>query len=136
MAGADQVGQRVAIQSYSDSMCMKGIECRMPRMRKGVNNMPGFDGTGPRGMGPMTGRGEGYCAFTIPSPGTGGLAYGYAGVDGDPREIGGQRLTALVYGPAAPMEVVSERFRGRPRLGMFRGFGRGMGRRRGRGRRF
>ncbi|QQY79854.1 hypothetical protein EDD65_10792 [Keratinibaculum paraultunense] len=23
--------------------------------------MPGFDGTGPRGMGPMTGRGMGYC---------------------------------------------------------------------------
>ncbi len=24
--------------------------------------MPGGDGTGPRGMGPMTGRGAGYCA--------------------------------------------------------------------------
>ena len=24
--------------------------------------MPGFDGTGPRGMGPMTGGGRGYCA--------------------------------------------------------------------------
>jgi hypothetical protein len=23
--------------------------------------MPGFDGTGPRGMGPMSGRGMGYC---------------------------------------------------------------------------
>jgi hypothetical protein len=27
--------------------------------------MPGFDGTGPRGMGPMTGGGRGFCA--IPS---------------------------------------------------------------------
>ncbi|MFC1956809.1 DUF5320 domain-containing protein [Chloroflexota bacterium] len=27
--------------------------------------MPGFDGTGPRGMGPMTGGGRGYCA--VPS---------------------------------------------------------------------
>jgi len=25
--------------------------------------MPGFDGTGPRGMGPMTGRGMGYCVL-------------------------------------------------------------------------
>jgi len=24
--------------------------------------MAGFDGTGPRGMGPMTGRGRGFCA--------------------------------------------------------------------------
>ena len=23
--------------------------------------MPGFDGTGPKGQGPMTGRGQGYC---------------------------------------------------------------------------
>ncbi len=29
--------------------------------------MPRGDGTGPRGMGPMTGRGAGYCAgFTVP----------------------------------------------------------------------
>ena len=27
--------------------------------------MPGFDGTGPRGEGPMTGRGEGYCALPL-----------------------------------------------------------------------
>ena len=33
--------------------------------------MPGFDGTGPMGMGPRTGGGWGYC-----SPGT-GAAYGY-----------------------------------------------------------
>ncbi|MCG9479393.1 MAG: DUF5320 domain-containing protein [Actinomycetia bacterium] len=25
--------------------------------------MPGFDGTGPAGMGPMTGRGDGYCVM-------------------------------------------------------------------------
>ena len=28
--------------------------------------MPGFDRTGPRGMGPMTGWGMGYCAQPIP----------------------------------------------------------------------
>jgi Family of unknown function (DUF5320) len=27
--------------------------------------MPGFDGTGPRGMGPMTGRGMGYCVVPL-----------------------------------------------------------------------
>ena len=29
--------------------------------------MPGFDGTGPRGMGPMTGGGRGFCAVPLPS---------------------------------------------------------------------
>ena len=29
--------------------------------RKEVLEMPGFDGTGPRGMGPMTGGGRGFC---------------------------------------------------------------------------
>ncbi len=28
--------------------------------------MPGFDGTGPRGMGPMTGGGRGFCAVSLP----------------------------------------------------------------------
>ena len=27
--------------------------------------MPGYDGTGPRGMGPMTGGGRGYCAVPV-----------------------------------------------------------------------
>lgn len=27
--------------------------------------MPGFNGTGPRGMGPMTGGGRGYCAVPL-----------------------------------------------------------------------
>jgi len=41
--------------------------------------MPFGDGTGPRGMGPMTGRGAGYCAgfgmpgFANPIPGRGWL---------------------------------------------------------------
>ena len=44
--------------------------------------MPFGDGTGPRGMGPMTGRGGGYCAgfnapgFANPIPGRLGLGYG------------------------------------------------------------
>jgi hypothetical protein len=46
--------------------------------------MPGFDGTGPRGQGPMTGRGEGYCALVLPSPEEEGAPYGYAGLQGTP----------------------------------------------------
>ena len=45
--------------------------------------MPRFDGTGPRGQGPMTGRGEGYCAVRLPDE-PGQLAYGYAGLQGTP----------------------------------------------------
>jgi len=29
--------------------------------------MPGFDGTGPRGMGPMTGGGRGVCVLKMPA---------------------------------------------------------------------
>jgi len=36
-------------------------------MKKGVINMPGGDGTGPMGMGSMTGGGRGYCAVPIAS---------------------------------------------------------------------
>ena len=46
--------------------------------------MPGFDGTGPRGMGPFSGGGRGYCALVLPPPGKGQAPYGYAGVQGTP----------------------------------------------------
>ena len=45
--------------------------------------MPFGDGTGPRGMGPMTGRGAGYCAgfsgpgFTNPLPGPTRFGFGF-----------------------------------------------------------
>jgi len=45
--------------------------------------MPGFDGTGPRGMGPMTGGGRGFCipwgigAASHPYGAFQGMAYGY-----------------------------------------------------------
>ena len=32
--------------------------------------MPGFDGTGPRGMGPMTGGSRGYCVVPLSTPET------------------------------------------------------------------
>jgi len=41
--------------------------------------MPRFDGTGPQGQGPMTGRGEGYCAIPL-----GRVAQGYTGLQGRP----------------------------------------------------
>ncbi len=50
--------------------------------------MPGFDGTGPRGMGPMTGGGRGYC-----SPWGRGAAfrsYGFAPGYGHPYYGAGQ----------------------------------------------
>lgn len=31
--------------------------------------MPGYDGTGPDGAGPMTGRGRGYCVVELPENG-------------------------------------------------------------------
>lgn len=43
--------------------------------------MPRFDGTGPRGEGPLTGRGQGYCAVSKPASGE---PYGYAGLQGRP----------------------------------------------------
>lgn len=44
--------------------------------------MPRFDGTGPGGEGPFTGRGEGYCALRLPKPGAREPMEGYAGLQG------------------------------------------------------
>jgi hypothetical protein len=44
--------------------------------------MPGGDGTGPLGRGPMTGRGMGYCVVTLPE-GV-GEPQGFAGAAGRP----------------------------------------------------
>jgi hypothetical protein len=41
--------------------------------------MPAFDGTGPKGQGPLTGRGGGYCAIRLPTPRSGRVPSGYAG---------------------------------------------------------
>ncbi|MFH0729008.1 MAG: DUF5320 domain-containing protein [Pseudomonadota bacterium] len=45
--------------------------------------MPGYDGTGPRGTGPMTGNGRGYCMLKIP-PACNGTLTGFAGLAGHP----------------------------------------------------
>jgi hypothetical protein len=92
--------------------------------------MPRFDGTGPQGQGPMTGRGEGYCAVEIPAPGQ--TPYGYAGLQAIPgrsealaaRPTFGARFARWLRPATWPRRV----------FGGGRGRGRGAGR--GRGRRF
>jgi hypothetical protein len=44
--------------------------------------MPRFDGTGPRGLGPLSGRGEGYCVVRLPEEDQ--PARGFAGLGGWP----------------------------------------------------
>ncbi|MCL6559771.1 MAG: DUF5320 domain-containing protein [Firmicutes bacterium] len=61
--------------------------------------MPGFDGTGPSGMGSMTGRGRGYCLSYVNDregfvPGFGrgaGRGRGYCFYSGSPRMSGWRR---------------------------------------------
>jgi hypothetical protein len=45
--------------------------------------MPGFDGTGPLGQGPMTGRGQGFCVLTTSEENPNEIQ-GFAGIDGKP----------------------------------------------------
>ncbi|MDH5186656.1 MAG: DUF5320 domain-containing protein [candidate division WOR-3 bacterium] len=89
--------------------------------------MPGFDGTGPLGLGPMTGRGMGYCAIPLSSPGR--VAYGYAGLAGMPLLV-----THLLNNPYSSRIAPNVPFR-RPWFGFRFGrgwrrgwFGRGSGR--------
>lgn len=44
--------------------------------------MPRYDGTGPQGQGPMSGRGEGHCAIKLSESGQ--APVGYAGIQGAP----------------------------------------------------
>ena len=86
--------------------------------------MPRFDGTGPLGLGPMTGRGMGYCAIPLSSPS--GVGYGFTGLAGKQMLVN-NRLNV----PYSSWVMPYARFR-RPWFG-FR-FGRGWGRGRGFGR--
>jgi len=88
--------------------------------------MPGFDGTGPRGEGPLTGRGEGYCAIQFPDPALGQGAFGFAGLAGRPVQLYPCAGWSLPMGLPLP-RLYSRRWLGR---------GRGLGMGRGRGRRF
>ena len=86
--------------------------------------MPRYDGTGPQGGGPMTGRGEGYCA--VPQSRTGRTS-GYAGLSGRP--IGGFFNRFAGWGTGGFLGLGRRLGRGMGRAG---GFGRGRGRGRGR----
>jgi len=73
--------------------------------------MPGFDGTGPWGQGPLTGGGRGYCAGAVPRPwGARGAGRGWrnqyyaTGLTGWQRRTGGFVPTASAVPPeAAPV---------------------------------
>jgi hypothetical protein len=64
-----------------------------------VMDLPGYDGTGPRGEGPMTGRGEGHCLLWLDRAGR--VTGGFAGIRGQPfvlRPVARRALAAMVYG--------------------------------------
>ncbi|KPL16493.1 MAG: hypothetical protein AMJ92_12805 [candidate division Zixibacteria bacterium SM23_81] len=88
--------------------------------------MPRGDGTGPMGLGPMTGRAAGYCAG-YPLPGFMNLYRGRAGVPLGPTGYPGTYPYGggHFYGRGFPARYFG------PGLG--RGWGRGRGRGRGRG---
>lgn len=79
--------------------------------------MPGFDGTGPAGMGPMTGGGRGWC-----NP--------YAGYRPYPAPYSVPASPIYTHGFARPPWGQGRRFLGRGR-GLGWGRGRGLGRGRG-----
>lgn len=102
------------------------VEVNSNPLPEEVQTMPRGDGTGPAGMGPMTGRAAGYCA-------------GY-GVPGYVNPIPGRRVAypGGPYGAPPPYALPGAGY-GPPayhgaspyRPGPGRGFGRGMGRGRG-----
>jgi hypothetical protein len=94
---------------------------------KEVANMPFGDGTGPAGLGPMTGRSAGFCVG-FPAPGYMNSAWGRANFYGPGVPAFG-RYGAGLYGYGAPYAGW-----GNPWLRRGFGFGRGFGRGRGRGR--
>ena len=100
---------------------------------KEVISMPFGNGTGPAGMGPMTGRAAGYCAG-YPVPGYMNSAVGRAGFYGaGAPAVGPYGAGSYGYGTGYGMPYGGY---GNPRLrrGFGFGFGRGFGRGRGRGR--
>jgi len=95
--------------------------------KKEVTIMPGGDGTGPAGMGSMTGRAAGYCAgYPVPgfmNPNIGWGARGY----GQPFYHGLAAYPSAPYAPVTPFNT------GYPRIAWGRGRGGSRGWGRGRG---
>ena len=101
--------------------------------------MPSFNGTGPLGQGPMTGRGRGYC--TVPAGNNPGMPYGIYGIGSSP--VNTSYPYQPVYGRSSNLPYRYSAYSGRSSgyFGFFRG--RGAGRAfpggagiRGRGRRY
>jgi hypothetical protein len=74
--------------------------------------MPGFDGTGPQGRGPMTGRARGYCVLQGSNDPSNHI-HGFAGVQGTPVDLEfpeGKEVSAMPFGnwvgPVATRPVV------------------------------
>jgi len=63
--------------------------------------MPGYDGTGPRGRGPMTGWGRGYCVLKMPLTPSEPMT-GFAGLPGEPVTIS----SGIPYGETVSLEAV------------------------------
>ena len=121
----------VGLQSMPISHKVGNLE----NVEKEVINMPFGNGTGPAGLGPMTGGAAGFCAG-FPVPGYMNPVMGRAGFYG-PGEPAFGPYGAGSYGYGAGY-AASYAGWGNPWLrrgiGFGRGFGRGWGRSRGRGR--
>ncbi len=113
-----QIEGLIGIQGRPISQNINGFEST----KKEVINMPFGDGTGPAGLGPMTGRAAGFCAG-YPMPGYMNPAAGRVGFYGAGAPIVGP------YGTGYGMP-----YGGRVNSWFRRGFGFGFGRCFGRGR--
>jgi len=67
--------------------------------------MPGKDGTGPGGQGPMTGRGMGFCIL-VTDPEKLGDVTGFAGIDGKPVELTSSKASAFALRATADKKEV------------------------------
>ena len=105
------------------------INGNLKNTEKEVINMPLGDGTGPAGMGPMTGRAAGYCAG-FPIPGYMNPAVGRAGYGAGVPAFGPYGAGSYGYGAGYGMPYGGRGFG----FGFGRGFGRGRGWGCGRGR--
>ena len=61
----------------------------------GGDFMPGFDGTGPLGKGPLTGGGKGYCI--IPMERNKRIPYGFVGIQGSTVSLANQFIPCYSY---------------------------------------
>lgn len=68
--------------------------------------MPGNDGTGPRGQGPMTGRGMGFCMLATDSEKPEGIT-GFAGIDGKSVKLTTNKASAFALRATADPKEVS-----------------------------